>query len=84
MYYYYYYYHYYYYYYDRLILPGQALLQGRGYPVVQVIYIYIYNPHLGLINAPPLICWFPSKRPLSLFIYYQKGQTSTNFWPRLY
>ena len=40
------------------------------------IYIYIYiciNPHLGLINAPPLIVVFSSKRPFSLFIYYQKG-----------
>ena len=48
------------------------------------IYIYIYNPHLGLINGPPPLFVFPSKRPFSLFIYYQKGQTSTKFWPRLY
>ena len=31
------------------------------------IYIYIYNAHLGLINAPPLICCFP---PNYLFRYY--------------
>ena len=30
------------------------------------IYIYIYNRHLGLINAPPLICCFP---PNDLFHY---------------
>ena len=30
------------------------------------------NRHLGLIH--PLICLFSSKRPFSLFIYYQKGQ----------
>ena len=40
------------------------------------IYIYICNRHLGLINAPPLI-YFSSKRPFSLLIYYQKGQTYT-------
>ena len=52
------------------------------------IYIYrereIYNRHLGLINPPPLICFVSSKRPLSLLIYYQKGQTHTKLWPRLY
>ena len=30
------------------------------------IYIHIHNPHLGLINAPPLICCFP---PNDLFHY---------------
>ena len=30
------------------------------------IYIYRYNPHLGLINAPPLILFFP---PNDLFHY---------------
>ena len=47
------------------------------------IYIYIYNLHLGLINAPPLICVFPPN-DLFHFMYYQKGQKSTKFWPRLY
>ena len=47
------------------------------------IYLYIYNRHLGLINAPPYLC-FSSKRPFSLLIYYQKGQTYTQFWPRPY
>ena len=42
----------------------------------------IYNPHLGLINAPPPYFCFSSKRPFSLLIYYQKGQKYTNFWPR--
>ena len=46
------------------------------------IYIYIYNLHLGLINAPPYFV-FSSKRPFSLFIYYQTGQKYTNLWPRL-
>ena len=31
------------------------------------------NPHLGLINEPPLICFSPSKLYCSLFIYYLKG-----------
>ena len=48
------------------------------------IYIYMYNPHLGLISAPPPYLLFSSKRPFSLFIYYQKGQTHTKLWPRLY
>ena len=30
------------------------------------IYIYIYNRHLGLINAPPLICLFS---PNDIFHY---------------
>ena len=36
------------------------------------IHTYIYNRHLGIINTPPYCC-FSSKRPLSLFIYYQNG-----------
>ena len=49
------------------------------------MYTYIeYNPHLGLINAPPPYLFVSSKRPLSLFIYYQKGKTYTEFWPRPY
>ena len=48
-----------------------------------VIYVSII-PHLGLINAPPLICFCSSKRPFSLFIYYQTGQTYIKLWPRLY
>ena len=46
------------------------------------IYIYIYNRHLGLINAPPLILYFP---PNDLFHYsftIKKGQTYTKLWPR--
>ena len=31
------------------------------------IYVYIHNRHLGLVNAPPLICYFP---PNDLFHYY--------------
>ena len=46
--------------------------------------VYIYNRHLGLINAPPPYLLFSSKRPFSLLIYYQKGQTYTKLWPRLY
>ena len=44
---------------------------------------YVCNPHLGLINGPPLFC-FSQKQLLSLLIYYQKGQTYYKFWPRLY
>ena len=55
------------------------------YAYMLYLYIYthvyvcvcIYNPHLGLINtSPPYLC-FSSKRPFSLFIYYQKGQKYT-------
>ena len=41
--------------------------------------MYTYNPHLGLINAPPPYCLFSSKRPFSLSIYYQKGQNYINY-----
>ena len=44
----------------------------------------MYNPHLGLISVPPLIVVFPQSDICSLFIYYQKDQTYTKFWPRLY
>ena len=50
--------------------------------VYMYIYIYIYNLHLGLINAPPYVI-SPSKRYLSLLIYYQKGQTYIKCWPNL-
>ena len=45
------------------------------------IHTYMYNRHLGLINAPYF--YFSSKRPLSLFIYYQINKKYTQFWPRL-
>ena len=48
------------------------------------IYIYTYNNLLGLIIAPPSYVCFSSKRPFSLCIYYQQGQTYTQFWPKLY
>ena len=35
------------------------------------------NPHLGLINASPPLLLFSSKRPFSLYIYYQQGQKYT-------
>ena len=38
----------------------------------------MYNRHLGLINAPPPYLLSSSKRPFSLFIYYQHGKTYTN------
>ena len=44
----------------------------------------MYNLHLGLINALPPDLLFSLKRPCSLFIDYQKDQTYTKFWPRLY
>ena len=47
------------------------------------IYIYIYIKSPPWINKPPLFLFFP-KRPFSLFIYYQKGQTYTKFLPRRY
>ena len=47
------------------------------------IYIYVYIKSPPWINKPPLFL-FSSKRPLSLLVYYQKGQTYTTLWPRLY
>ena len=38
------------------------------------IYIYMSNLHLGLISAPSPYFVFSSKRPFSLFIYYQNDQ----------
>ena len=35
-------------------------------------------------KRPPPLFVFSSKRPFSLFIYYQKGQKSTKLWPRPY
>ena len=57
------------------------LIQGGDYIY---IYIYMYNPHLGSISAPPPYLLFSSKRPFSLFIYYQTDKKYTKFWPRLY
>ena len=62
---------------------------GRRQPAQYIhtrvfMYVYMCNPHLGLINAPTPYFVFPSKRPFSLFIYYQTYQTYTKFWPRLY
>ena len=47
------------------------------------IYIYIYNRHLGLINAPPLFVCFP---PNDLFHYSFtiKKARHTKLWPRPY
>ena len=42
--------------------------------IIIVMIMLTINPHLGLINAPPPYLFSPSKRPFSLFIYYQKGR----------
>ena len=47
------------------------------------IYIYIESPPWINKRPPPYFCC-SSKRPFSLFIYYQQGQTYTQLWPRLY
>ena len=49
------------------------------------IYLYLYNPHLGLIIAPPpLICVLP-KNDLVHYSYTIKHTGNIlNVWPRLY
>ena len=58
-YYYYTYYYYYYYYYYYLMICMYEHIHIYIYIHNTHVCVYMYNPHLGLINAPPLFC-FPS------------------------
>ena len=57
------------------IHAGQRNWTGSHLRFKPLYYMNVYNRHLGLTNAPPPYLCFSSKRPFSLFIYYQNGQT---------
>ena len=53
--------------------------------IMMMIIIIINDPRLGLINTSPLIFVLPKNDVICvLLIYYKKGQTYINIWPRLY